>query len=423
MVSSSHPKTNGNGNAVQARGAYEQADRGFTEYWYPVCCSGDITETPKSFTLLGEPVAIVRRDKKAYALKDECPHRGTQFSMINTRKNHEFPGTCTITCPYHGWTYDLKDGRCVAVISEGPESPVPKSGVRVKTYPIEERRGLIWIWMGETAPVPVEDDIPNLMLDPKAVVKGFYRVKWGNWRFHAENVAAGHAQMIHKSTLRSWFGPTQTPQMPGDSYLTEDKDGKGIITAIYRSRPQTGVKEFEGLGEWHAKPRWQRLLFGWLPHTSSRFGNPVQEVRGMMLMLPGLFRVPNFPNIGYMYYEWYVPVDEENYIYFQTMCFWPKNWLDRIRWELKYYFWDRPTGPVLFNNQDAALVGQTTKYFKRTGNMRYLTKISKNDEVHVLWRKYCDEEARVVGTAHQVGAPEKAIAEPAMAATTVTLAE
>jgi hypothetical protein len=338
--------------------------------------------------------------------------------MVNTLKNWEFPGTCTITCPYHGWTYDVRDGRCVAVIPEGPESPVPTTGVRVRTYPIEERRGLIWIWMGNTKPVPVEEDIPNMLLDPKAVVKGFYRVKWGNWRFHAENVAAGHATMIHKSTLRSWFVQPQTPTLPSDSVYVEDKDGHGIVAGVNRPRqpdepPPT--RFFPGLGEWTGKPRWQRFLFGWIPNRRGSFGKPVQGIRGMMLMLPGLFRVPNFPNTGYIYYEWYVPVDEENYIYMQIMAFWPKNWLDRIRYELKYYFWDRPTGPVLFNNQDAAMVAQTTKYFLRTGNMRYLTRISKNDELDVVWRKYCDENARVVGTAYkQAAEPVEVVAEAAV---------
>jgi hypothetical protein len=54
MVSS---KTNGsNGHSATAfepRGPYEEAALGFREYWYPVCCSGEITTKPKAFTLLG----------------------------------------------------------------------------------------------------------------------------------------------------------------------------------------------------------------------------------------------------------------------------------------------------------------------------------------------------------------------------------
>ena len=49
--------TNGNGNGAQSETPYEDAVLGFREYWYPVCCTGDITETPKSYTLLGDPAA------------------------------------------------------------------------------------------------------------------------------------------------------------------------------------------------------------------------------------------------------------------------------------------------------------------------------------------------------------------------------
>jgi phenylpropionate dioxygenase-like ring-hydroxylating dioxygenase large terminal subunit len=317
----------------------------------------------------------------------------------------------TITCAYHGWTYDVRDGKCVAVISEGPDSPVPAANIRAKTYPIEIRRGIVWIWMGSSKPVPVEDDIPNLLLDTNAVVKGFYRVKYGNWRFHAENVQAGHAQMVHKSTLRNWFGrEAGTPLLPGTAGMAEDEDNRGVTANANNGRVVANPlgaeqKPYPGLGVWHAKTRWQRLLFGMLPRRRT---GPVQGIRNGMLMLPGLYRQPNFPNSHYMYYEWYVPVDEQHYIYMQIMAFWPKNKLDRLRYELKYYFWDRPTGPVLFNNQDAAMVAATTKYFNRTGNFRYLTKISPNDGIDVAWRAYCDEYARGVGTAYRAATTAEA---------------
>jgi len=116
MVVTAYPATKGQtAKSFEPRGAYEQAALGFREYWYPVCYTSDITETPKGFTLLGDPVVMLRRDGEIYALKDECPHRGTELSMINTRKNLEFPGTPTITCAYHGWTFDVRDGKCVAV--------------------------------------------------------------------------------------------------------------------------------------------------------------------------------------------------------------------------------------------------------------------------------------------------------------------
>jgi len=385
------------------RGAYEEAVLGFREYWYPACMPGEVTDTPRSFMFLGDPVMMVRRNGEIFALKDECPHRGTALSLVNTRKNLEFPGTFTTTCAYHGWTFDVRDGKCVAVVSEGPDSPVPQANIRAKTYPVEVRRGIVWIWMGNGKPVPVEDDIPNILLDPKAVIHGIHRVKYGNWRFHVENVAAGHGQMVHKSTLQSWFGrQLGTPAVPVDGQswpaYSQDSDAEGIDS---NSPPPTpGLREYPGLGVWHNKPRWQRILFDWIP-KQRRPLRGAQTINTLKLILPGITRVPNSPILGWLYYEWYVPVDELHYIYFQIMAYWPKTMLERAITELKYFFWHKATGPILFNNQDAAMVGATTKFFTRTGSMRYLTSISPNDQIDVVWRAYCDEHARGVGTAYR----------------------
>jgi vanillate O-demethylase monooxygenase subunit len=48
-----------------------------------------------------------------------------------------------IICPYHGLTFDTK-GICVHV----PGQPSIKN-ISIKAYPVEERWGSIWVWMGE----------------------------------------------------------------------------------------------------------------------------------------------------------------------------------------------------------------------------------------------------------------------------------
>ena len=136
-----HATTNGHQAETKGQTPYVRAVLGFRNYWYPVCLSKDVTvKKPKALTLLGDMVVFFRRNGKAYALADECAHRGTQLSI----GKYEFPGTNTITCRYHGWTYDVTNGMCVAVLCEGPESQVPGK-VRIKTYPVEERAGIVWM--------------------------------------------------------------------------------------------------------------------------------------------------------------------------------------------------------------------------------------------------------------------------------------
>jgi len=53
----------------------------------------------------GVPVALCNVDGAIYAVSDVCPHAGGPIG----------DGTlegATVICPYHGWSFDVRDGRC-----------------------------------------------------------------------------------------------------------------------------------------------------------------------------------------------------------------------------------------------------------------------------------------------------------------------
>ena len=139
---------------------YAAAALGYRNYWYPVTWSRKIGKQPAVFTMLGEPVMFRRENGKVYAFQDLCPHRGIPLSI----GRQEFPGTWT--CRYHGWTFDIETGVLKAAFTDGPDSPICGK-VAMRTYSVEERMGLIWVWMGEGAPsVPVEEDMPEDFVAP-----------------------------------------------------------------------------------------------------------------------------------------------------------------------------------------------------------------------------------------------------------------
>ena len=41
---------------------------------------------------------------------------------------------------------------------EGPDAPLPRQPV-VKSYPVREFRGALWVFVGDMAAVPLEDDL------------------------------------------------------------------------------------------------------------------------------------------------------------------------------------------------------------------------------------------------------------------------
>ena len=397
-------QTNGsrkrNGSARQDQTPYEAAVLGFRNYWYPVFTSSQVNEKAKAMTLLGDDLFFVRRQGKVYALNNECPHRGTRFT--HPLGKYYFKGTPTITCGYHGWTFDVTNGMCVAVPTEGPTSQVPGK-VRLRTYPVEERAGIVWVWVGEQEPVPVEDDIPKALLLDNAVVKVRNLTFNGNWRWHAENVNGGHDHIVHNLSGRNWLKRLRVypdPETNVPEFL-EDWDGRGIASTK-SGGPRMTIRHWDipGLGRWPQRPLWHRLLVNWWIPQGKRYGGAGLS-RGM-LSLPGYFRVAGHPNNGNLYYEWYTPIDEEHYIYFQVTSWFPTNIFGRIGHWLKYYLHGKPLGVVRFNNQDAAVVFETLQYMKRhgPGAERYFSKLTQNDRFHEMWREYCDENARGVGYAY-----------------------
>jgi phenylpropionate dioxygenase-like ring-hydroxylating dioxygenase large terminal subunit len=119
-----------------------------------------VKSKPISVQVLGEKIMLRREKGQVYALHDRCPHRGVPLS--HPMATQEFSGTWS--CCYHGWTFDLASGELVAAITDGPDSPIAGK-CRVRTYPVEERLGLVWLYIGDNPEPPhVETDIPSELL-------------------------------------------------------------------------------------------------------------------------------------------------------------------------------------------------------------------------------------------------------------------
>ena len=74
-----------------------------------------------------EPIALFNVDGKVYATSNTCLHAGGPIGEGSLAGND-------ITCPWHGWTYDVTSGQCKT-------NPAAK----VKTYPVEIRDGDIYV--------------------------------------------------------------------------------------------------------------------------------------------------------------------------------------------------------------------------------------------------------------------------------------
>ncbi len=104
--------------------------------------------------MLGQPVLIGRDIEGAvFALRDLCPHRGMRLSAGNF-DGHE------VECCYHGWRFD-RSGQCTAIPALVPGQAFTADRVRVRTYPVLEVQGNIWVYFGDdpaaTPEIPLID--------------------------------------------------------------------------------------------------------------------------------------------------------------------------------------------------------------------------------------------------------------------------
>lgn len=146
-----------------------------------------------SRTLLGEHVLLYRGDSGAViALNDRCPHRGALLS--HGRREGD-----AVRCMYHGIKYDGVSGKCVQI--PGQDMIPPR--LRVRTYPVVERRPFVWVWMGDPAladPAKI-GDLPYLH-DPQWKGIPAYLHYDANYLLIVDNLSDfSHLAFVHTGTL------------------------------------------------------------------------------------------------------------------------------------------------------------------------------------------------------------------------------
>lgn len=161
-------------------------------YWYVAASEGEVKECPLGRTFLGEPVVLFRdANGVPGALEDRCAHRHLPLSMGKVVGE-------ALQCHYHGLRFD-RAGKCVKV----PGQEVIPAAARVKSYPVAERYGWIWIWMGDPA-LANSDKITDFhwLRDPAWGAKTSYLHAEANWQLVVDNLLdLTHLAFVHETTI------------------------------------------------------------------------------------------------------------------------------------------------------------------------------------------------------------------------------
>jgi phenylpropionate dioxygenase-like ring-hydroxylating dioxygenase large terminal subunit len=170
-------------------------------FWIPALLSEEIAEPdgkPARVKLLGEQLVAFRDSEGRIGLLDElCPHRRTSLALGANER-------CGIRCLYHGWKFDVT-GQCVDTPAEPPGSTL-KDRIRTKSYPVVERGGVVWAYMGPPEQVPPFPDYEWLNL-PAEQCAAFKVQEDCNYAQAVEGtIDTAHAGCLHR-TVR-WHDPS-----------------------------------------------------------------------------------------------------------------------------------------------------------------------------------------------------------------------
>jgi len=142
--------------------AGETATEYLRDLWYmPALASSLKRGDMRREMLLGEPVLLGRNHAgEIFALRDICPHRGVPLSAGRIKADN------SVECPYHGWRF-RKDGVCSAIPSLVAGQDFEPEKIKVRTYPVREQDGLIWVYMASTPGVAPKSQPPRVGSDHK----------------------------------------------------------------------------------------------------------------------------------------------------------------------------------------------------------------------------------------------------------------
>lgn len=309
-------------NSAPAGNTEDLPALGYRNYWYPIAEARRIRKGAVAVRILGEDIVLFPgKNGKVAALADRCPHRGVKLCRGRTL----FPGT--ISCGYHGWTFDER-GDCVAALVEGPESRLPGK-VKVKAYPTEVRHGIVWAFMGKGQPPALEEDLPQELSRPGAAFQFLFEEWPCDWRNVTENYPDMlHALFVHRNSFEMLF---QKIPAWGRMVVKPLPDGKGLFVQGPGAAMQA---DYPGLGRYPRRAWWRVLS----RRTPAGVG---AEVRMPGYIVLSQRREPYF---GFLFtgWQWPIPVDEKRTRILEATIAYPRGSLGaagyRLWWNL-YYKW------------------------------------------------------------------------------------
>ena len=273
---------------ITAVGPDEPAGKLLRCYWQPVALSDELAgpRPIKPVRLMGQDFVLFRDEAGQLGMLDrDCPHRGADLAF--GRLEHG-----GLRCPFHGWLFDAS-GACL----ETPAEPVTSklcTRIRQGAYPVQERSGIIFAYLGAGEPPAMPDFDCFVAPDSHTFAfKGLFECNW----LQALEVGIDPA---HASYLHRFFEDEDTAESYGKQFRGASADSQMPITRVLREfgRPEIAV---------------EHTAYGMRLTALRNIDAEQTHVRVTNLVFPQAFVIPMSAEMTIS--QWHVPVDDEN-------CYW-----------------------------------------------------------------------------------------------------
>jgi vanillate O-demethylase monooxygenase subunit len=262
--------------------------------WYIAAWSEDLGGEIVARTIMNEPVVLFRTAAgQATALEDRCCHRGAPLS-----RGAMVPDG--IRCGYHGLVFD-GNGKCVVI--PGQDS-IP-SKARVRRYPVVERQGFVWIWMGapDRADESLIVDYPYLeQVEQWPNRKGLVGID-ANYVLLADNLMdPTHLGFVHAKTV----GGDPDTHVNADMTVTPTPAGVVLERWMLDTKPPKTYAD--AMGFKGNIDRWVRYEFV-APGTVTQLSGATDAGKGAR-------ENPDQPGMHRRYFHFATPEAERSFHYF-----------------------------------------------------------------------------------------------------------
>ncbi|MDN5536361.1 aromatic ring-hydroxylating dioxygenase subunit alpha, partial [Comamonas sp.] len=257
-------------------------------YWQPVALKEELEgDRPiRAVKVLGQDFVLFRDENGELGMLDrDCPHRGADLSFGRLEDGG-------LRCPFHGWLFDAK-GDCLETPAE-PAGSKLCTKIKQKAYPVVQRAGIIFAYLGEGEP-PAFPEF-DCFVAPDSHVFAFKGLFECNWLQALEvGIDPAHASYLHR-----FFEDEDTSESYGKQFRGASADSEMPITKVLREfdRPSIDVKP---------------APFGLRLTALRELSEEQTHVRVTNVVFPQAFVIPMSAEMTIS--QWHVPVDDEN-------CYW-----------------------------------------------------------------------------------------------------